>query len=182
MQPSMNPKTHLTRRDVVSCGALVLPFAASSLIGSPMTALTIPTDSADAPIRPGAPLLLVRDLDGLVRYYEQSIGLAVIDQSQGEAQLGAGGRVLLTLRQRAGIDLEPRGFAGLFHMAFLVQDRATLGRWLARAIENRVEFVGAADHLVSEALYLQDPEGYGIEIYVDRPRDVWRISGDGIDL
>lgn len=176
----------LTRRNVLPFAALAAPLAVTALIGTPMIATDQTTakitDSADAPIRPGAPLLLVRDLHGMVRYYEQTIGLHVIDTSKDEAQLGAGGRVLLTLRHRAGIDPEPRGFAGLFHTAFLLQDRAALGRWLARAIENRVAFAGAADHLVSEALYLTDPEGNGIEIYVDRPRGMWRRSDAGIEM
>ncbi len=135
------------------------------------------SDTADAPVRPGAPVLVVRDLAGLVRYYQDTIGLHVIDQDKDEAQLGAGGRVLLTLRARAGVDIEPQGFAGLYHTAFLLPDRPALGRWLLRAINAKVEFVGAADHLVSEALYLQDPEGNGIEIYADRPRDQWEWDG-----
>jgi catechol 2,3-dioxygenase len=139
-------------------------------------------DTADAPVRPGAPLLLVRDLDRVARYYEQTIGLHLLHRDKDEAHLGAGSRTLLTLRQRAKIDLEPRGFAGLFHTAFLMPDRPALGRWLLRAIEDRTEFEGAADHLVSEAFYLQDPEGNGIEVYADRPRDQWTWHGTMVEM
>jgi catechol 2,3-dioxygenase len=139
-------------------------------------------DTAAAPVRPGAPLLLVRDLDTVARYYEQVIGLHVLSRDKDEAHLGVGDRLLLTLRQRPDIDLEPRGFAGLFHTAFLLPDRPALGRWLMRAMQDQTAFVGAADHLVSEALYLEDPEGNGIEVYADRPRDQWAWTGGTLKM
>ena len=170
----------LNRRNFLQNGAAlaapITPLGGIMQTAAAQTALPF-SDTADAPMRPGAPMLLVRDLAGLVRYYQDTIGLYLIDQDKDEAQLGAGSRVLLTLRARAGIDIEPQGFAGLYHTAFLLPDRPALGRWLLRAINANVEFVGAADHLVSEALYLQDPEGNGIEIYADRPRDQWEWDG-----
>lgn len=175
----------LNRRNFLQNGAaLAAPITALGGImhtAAAQTALPF-SDTADAPIRPGAPVLLVRDLAGLVRYYQDNIGLFVIDQDKDEALLGAGGRVLLTLRARAGVDIEPQGFAGLYHTAFLLPDRPALGRWLLRAINAKVEFVGAADHLVSEALYLQDPEGNGIEVYADRPRDQWTWAGGMVEM
>ena len=175
----------LNRRNFLQNGAaLAAPITALGGImhtAAAQTALPF-SDTADAPIRPGAPVLLVRDLAGLVRYYQDNIGLFVIDQDKDEAQLGAGGRVLLTLRARAGVDIEPQGFAGLYHTAFLLPDRPALGRWLLRAINAKVEFVGAADHLVSEALYLQDPEGNGIEVYADRPSDQWTWAGGMVKM
>lgn len=175
-------KYGLSRRRLLGQGANASLVAAATSMGVIMTPALAFADTAGAPVRPGAPLLLVRDLDTVARYYEQVIGLHVLHRDKDEAQLGAGNRPLLTLRRRADIDLEPNGFAGLFHTAFLMPDRATLGQWLLRAIQDRTEFVGAADHLVSEALYLQDPEGNGIEVYADRPRDQWTWRGDMIEM
>lgn len=134
------------------------------------------------PIRPGRPTLVVRDLDTVARYYRDTIGLHLIDAEKDTARLGAGGHTLLELIRRPGADLEPRGFAGLFHTAFLLPSRTDLGRWLRRAIDARVVLDGASDHEVSEALYLTDPEGNGIEIYSDRPRDSWVWSGDQVRM
>ncbi len=135
------------------------------------------SDTADAPIRPAAPTLIVRDLSKVARYYENVIGLVQLGTESKSVHLGAGGRVLLTLRQNSDADLEPRGFAGLFHTAFLMPSREDLGRWLHRAIRTSVRFDGASDHKVSEALYLSDPEGNGIEVYADKPREMWKWNG-----
>jgi catechol 2,3-dioxygenase len=76
---------------------------------------------------------------------------------------------------------DPRS-AGLFHTAFLLPTRADLGRWVKHAIEKRIPISGASDHFVSEALYLNDPEGNGIEIYADRPKDTWKWRGSSIEM
>ncbi len=73
----------------------------------------------------------------------------------------------------------PRGTTGLYHVAILLPDRASLGRLLRRLIDAKYPLDGAADHGVSEALYLRDPDGNGIELYADRPRDTWRSHPDG---
>src|SRR5262245_52167776 len=91
----------------------------------------------------------------------------------------AGGRVLIELHERRDAVARPRRSAGLFHFAILVPSRAALGRSLRRLAEQRWPISGAADHLVSEALYLNDPDGLGIEIYRDRPRAEWRTSAGG---
>ncbi len=124
-------------------------------------------------LRPGSVTLIVRDLGRLSRYYEDTIGLQPIDAEKGSVRLGADGKTLLHLLERPDADPEPHGFAGLFHTAFLLPSRADLGRWLRRAVASGVRFDGASDHKVSEALYLTDPEGNGIEVYADRPRDTW---------
>ena len=88
------------------------------------------------------------------------------------AALGAGGEDLLVLVEEPGAK-PADGFSGLYHFALLVPDRADLARWLAHAARDRVQLVGMSDHFVSEALYLRDPDHHGIEIYADRPRELW---------
>src|SRR4029453_10819639 len=86
------------------------------------------------------------------------------------------GRVLLELHERKDAVAKPRRSSGLFHFAILVPSRAALGRPLRRLAEQRWPISGAADHLVSEALYLDDPDGLGIEIYRDRPKSSGRVN------
>nr|CAD6421574.1 glyoxalase [Rhizobium sp. Q54] len=124
--------------------------------------------------------LVVSDLAAVSQFYQRIIGLAVIErQARGEV-LGVAGRPLLTLERRSDAVRAPRTAAGLFHTAFLVPGRAELAHWLAHAAENGVRLEGASDHLVSEALYLSDPEGNGIEIYRDRQPDEWTYHADGM--
>ena len=113
--------------------------------------------------------LTVSDVERSRQFYERVIGLA----EAGAASLGAPGRPFLELRgDAAAPPLNPRA-TGLFHFAILVPDRAELARSLRRIAEARWPLDGASDHLVSEALYLSDPDGNGIEIYRDRPREEW---------
>jgi catechol 2,3-dioxygenase len=122
--------------------------------------------------------LVVGDLDSMASFYEQAIGLAPISRSGSEIRLGsAEGGTLIELAGRPDAPLRPRHSTGLFHTAFLVPSRAELARSVRRVIDAGWNFTGASDHLVSEALYLDDPEGNGIEIYRDRPRDEWRYDG-----
>ena len=125
----------------------------------------------------GAVHLTVSDLGRSLAYYREAIGLDVIADGDGRASLGAGGRELLVLVEEAGAR-PAYGHTGLFHFALLVPERADLARWLAHATRDRVRLVGLSDHFVSEALYLSDPDGHGIEIYADRPRDVWEGQVD----
>lgn len=145
--------------------------------------------TASAPVEIGRVALSVRDIDTVAAFYENAIGLRPIASDGGTRTLGAGGRVLLELRaDRAARPVDPRE-AGLFHTAFLLPSRADLGAWLRHVAEARVPLQGASDHLVSEAIYLADPEGNGIEIYRDRPRADWprhsgriRMATDPLDL
>jgi catechol 2,3-dioxygenase len=116
--------------------------------------------------------ITVADLDRSLGYYRDAIGLRLLDRENGRASLGTGERELLVLVEEPGAEPVP-GTTGLFHLALLLPERADLARWLAHAARDRVALGGAADHFVSEALYLRDPDRHGIEIYVDRPRDVW---------
>ncbi len=125
----------------------------------------------------GAVHLTVSDLARSLGYYREAIGLDVIANSEGRASLGAGERELLVLVEEAGAR-PGLGYTGLFHFALLVPERVDLARWLAHAGRDRVPLVGLSDHYVSEALYLSDPDGHGIEVYRDRPRDVWEGQVD----
>lgn len=130
-------------------------------------------------LRIGGVALAVRDLDRVAVFYRDVIGLEVLAQEGGAVRLGAGGAAFLELLHRPDALPDDPAAAGLFHTAFLLPSRAGLGRWLAhvRALGGQLD--GAADHLVSEAAYLRDPEGNGIEMYADRPRAQWRWRGDG---
>ena len=126
--------------------------------------------SADA--RMGAVHLTVGDLDRSLAYYETQIGLRVHARDDGHARLGTGGEDLLVLTEERGAK-PADGYSGLFHFALLVPERTDLARWLAHAARDRVSLSGLSDHYVSEAIYLRDPDHHGIEIYADRPRELW---------
>lgn len=126
--------------------------------------------------RPGAVMLQVADLGRSVDFYQAVLGLRVLQDGAHSARLGPqeDGEVLVELRELPGATpAPPQGRLGLYHFAVLLPDRPALGRFLRHAAERGVR-VGAADHRVSEALYLSDPDGLGIEVYADRPRAEWR--------
>lgn len=123
--------------------------------------------------------LQISDLARSVAYYEKVIGLRVIERAGTVATLGpiAGVNPLVELHERRGASAVPRrGLLGLYHFAILLPDRASLGRFLAHLSRNGIA-AGMSDHLVSEAIYLTDPDGLGIEVYADRPRSLWRHAG-----
>src|SRR5438045_2485466 len=127
----------------------------------------------------GAVRLQVSDLERSIVYYEKVIGLRVHAQTSNRAELAAHGddRVLVFLEAKSGISPVPRrGAFGLYHFALLLPDRAELGRFAAH-LAYLDERVGMADHLVSESLYLWDPDSLGIEVYADRPRHLWEQDG-----
>ena len=150
----------------------------------------MPDDSRADRLSPDARIgrvaLRVADLDETTAFYRDVVGLAVLDRDGDAAVLGVGGAEaadrdpvpLLVLRRDP--DRPERGTtdAGLFHAAFRVPSRAALGEALGR-VRERWRLDGASDHLVSEALYLDDPEGNGVEIYRDRPREEWPADDDG---
>lgn len=129
----------------------------------------------------GRVALRVNDLDRLTAFYRDVVGLSVQTRTTDTATLGAGDRPLLELIGDPDAAERDPSETGLFHTAFLVPSRQALADALAR-VERQTELSGAADHLVSEALYLDDPEGNGIELYRDRPRSEWPMRDDGVDL
>lgn len=122
--------------------------------------------------------LQVSDLGRSLDYYEGVLGLQRQSGGAGTALLGAAdGRPLVVLHEQAGIRPAPRrGAYGLYHFAILLPDRASLGRFAAHLARLNVP-VAMADHRVSEAVYLTDPDGLGIEVYADRPRTSWKFRG-----
>ena len=138
-----------------------------------LTAAGAPVRAALPPeTRMGAVYLTVADVDRSIAYYETQIGLRVHGNDGGRASLGTGGEDLLVLTEEPGAR-PADGYSGLFHFALLVPERVDLARWLAHAAREHVSLSGLSDHFVSEAIYLRDPDHHGIEIYADRPRELW---------
>lgn len=138
------------------------------------------TSRLPADIKLGPVTLQVADLERSLGFYEGLLGLTVVSQDPGAALLGAeDGAPLITLRERPGARPVPRrGRLGLYHVALLLPDRPSLGRFLRHVGASGVH-IGMSDHLFSEALYLTDPDGLGIEVYADRPREGWpRVNGE----
>ncbi|ARO15360.1 glyoxalase family protein [Ketogulonicigenium robustum] len=126
-----------------------------------------------APIHVGKSGLRARDAEALATWYQSHVGLQEIGRDGATIHMGAGGTVLLEITQYDGIVLAPMRVAGLYHNAFLLPARADLARWVLDASARQLRIDGYADHLVSEAMYLTDPEGNGVEIYADRPASDW---------
>lgn len=172
--------TDLDRRTFLGAAAAGITVAAAAPLRAETTTMTSKTDHAtDMPAFVDHSHLTVIDLPMVSTYYQQVMGLTVLDKSASGETLGVGERPLLTLTTGGNANRAPRNAPGLFHTAFLVPNRKELGRWLAHAAHNNVPLTGASDHLVSEAIYLDDPEGNGIEIYRDRNRDEWAYQPDG---
>ena len=130
--------------------------------------------------RMGAVCLTVADLTGSIEYYERAVGLRLHEREGKLASMGTGGEDLLLLVERAASARPaPRPLPGSTTSRSYCRARADLADWLAHAARDRVALVGLSDHFVSEALYLSDPDGHGIEIYWDRPRETWEGTGRG---
>jgi catechol 2,3-dioxygenase len=128
--------------------------------------------------------LQVADLARSIEYYTGVLGLTVISQADATAVLGpeGGAAPLIELRAHRGARPVPRrGLLGLYHFAILLPNREALGRFVAHLGEIGA-YAGSADHQVSEAIYLSDPDGLGIEVYADRPRSEWASNGAEIAL
>lgn len=138
--------------------------------------------SHQSPLHIGAVTFNAKDAPRLADYYQQIIGLELVDRHDGRISLGSGGEAYLHLNHSPRATPESPRSAGLFHTAFLLPSRAALGRWFAGVHGRGAEFSGASDHGVSEAFYLDDPEGNGIEVYADRPRDEWPRRDGGVNM
>ncbi|MCC5672054.1 VOC family protein [Kocuria rhizophila] len=129
----------------------------------------------------GAVELLVKDLDGMIAYYSTGVTLDVLQHSGDTAVLGHDGRVVLRLRRVTDLPSWRPNQAGLFHTAVLFDDDAALARALASMARFAPgTFTGSADHLYSQAFYFTDPEGNGVELYADRPRETWQREANGL--
>jgi catechol 2,3-dioxygenase len=117
--------------------------------------------------------LKVLDLESEAAFYEW-FGLSRLAGDSQTAILGVGGDPLLHLKSLAGGRDRPRHTAGLYHFALLLPNEEELGGFLRRSLEERLPLTGTAEHFVSQALYFDDPEGNGIEVYADRPRSEWQ--------
>lgn len=147
-----------------------------------MTNATEFFDMNAAPLRVGKVRLKVRNLETVSSFYQSVLGLARIGGTEQEAILGTGEKPLLVLEADPALAPGDRRQAGLFHTAFLMPTRADLAHWVAHVAEARVRLQGASDHIVSEAFYLADPEGNGIEVYADRPVARWRGADGNIAM
>lgn len=124
----------------------------------------------------GVIYLRVSDLERSLAFYRDVLGMRVLPREAGVAQLSAkpDGPPLLELIEHSGAPPRPAGMPGLYHLALLYPERLDLARAVHRLLESRWQIQGASDHSVSEAVYLADPDGNGVELYVDRPADLWR--------
>ena len=142
-----------------------------------------PPQPAPPETRVGHVHLKVADLDRAIAFYSGVLGFELMQRYGPQAAfLGAGGyhhHIGLNTWESAGGTPPPPGHTGLYHSAFLYPDRAALGRVLARVIAAGIPLDGAADHGVSEAIYLRDPDGNGVELYRDRPPEEWPLDADG---
>lgn len=128
--------------------------------------------------------LQVADLKRSVEYYTSVLGMQVLGSDEGNADLGVerDGRALLRLVEKPGARSVPRrGLLGLYHFAVLLPDRPSLGRFVAHLGQIGM-YAGMSDHLVSEAVYLTDPDGLGIEVYADRPESTWRLVDRQLEM
>lgn len=130
--------------------------------------------------RPGRVRVQISDLSRSIAFYEDVLGLVVVERAGAVVTLApAGGPVIVELHEHVGARPVPRRAPwGLYHFAILLPDRASLGRFVVPAWSSGA-VSGAADHAVSEAIYLSDPDGLGVEVYRDRPRDEWRRLSSG---
>ena len=129
----------------------------------------------------GVVTLTVADLARSRDFYERVVGLGELSSDDSGVTFGAD-TPLIKLREKAGVRPQPRFSTGLYHVAILVPTRLDLARTIAHIAAQEYPLQGYADHRVSEAFYLADPDGNGLEIYRDRPRQDWKITNGTVDM
>jgi len=140
-------------------------------------------DKLDATTHMNAVQLKVGDMNLMSDYYQKALGLTVLEETAEGTRLGRGTQELVNLRNAPGLKLPARNEAGLFHTALLFNNQADLAATVLSAAQfDQSKFVGSSDHLVSEAFYFTDPEGNGIELYWDRPRDTWTWNDGEVSM
>lgn len=142
----------------------------------------IPLEAFDAPAHIARVSLHVRDMAAVTAFYHDVLGLVATMDEERATLAAADGTILIELVAKPALKLAAPSAPGLFHTAFLLPTRRDLANWVAHAQRLGVRIEGASDHLVSEAIYLSDPEGNGIEVYVDRPRAAWARDGAMIKM
>ena len=146
-----------------------------------MTAANSSQDLLPADLTMGTVMLKVGDMKLMTDYYQRALGLDIVAEQDGGLYLGRLKTPLVHLAPAPGLSIPGRGEAGLFHTALLFEDQSSLAATIASAAQYEPQsFVGSADHLVSEAFYFTDPEGNGIELYWDRPREAWSWDGKNV--
>jgi catechol 2,3-dioxygenase len=163
----------VTTRDIFGEGSAAVPATEGSY-GEPPAGFRLPNET-----RLGRVKLQVADLARSIEFYEEVLGLRTTAGDSSLAVLSAHGddTPIVELHERPGTKSNPvRSRLGLFHVAILLPDRPSLGRFVRHLSAINVR-AGASDHLVSEAFYLQDPDNLGIEVYADRPRSTWKRVG-----
>jgi catechol 2,3-dioxygenase len=141
-----------------------------------------PTFASRTPVRIGGVALYARDPVKLAAYYQDVLGLTCLEEAAGRFRLGVEALTLLELEPKPDAAPDDPASAGLFHTAFLMPTRADLAHWLVHYGRLDLPLDGASDHGVSEAIYLSDPEGNGIEVYADRPPETWDWGQDGLAM
>jgi catechol 2,3-dioxygenase len=146
-----------------------------------MTAEATNQDLLPAELTMGTVMLKVGDMKLMTDYYQRALGLDIVAEQDGGLYLGRRQKPLVHLAPAPGLSVPSRGEAGLFHTALLFEDQPSLAATVASAAQFEPQsFAGSADHLVSEAFYFTDPEGNGIELYWDRPREAWSWEGKNV--
>ncbi|WP_407495628.1 VOC family protein [Pseudooceanicola sp. MF1-13] len=167
----------MNRRDILKgAGATAL---ASTLPGLATASNSLPLD---APIHVGTVGLRVQNAEAMSLWYQQAVGLRELERDGSTLWLGVGTERLLALTEDSRLTLADRREAGLFHTAFLLPSRRDLANWISMAIDQQVPVSGTADHRVSEAIYLTDSEGNGVEIYADMPQDTWEWKNGEVQM
>lgn len=168
-----------TRRSVLKAAGLT---TAGALLPTGAKASASPGTSAAAPTSVGKVGLVARDAARLAEWYIENVGLQHISSPRRSIELGAGDRVLLEIIGQPDAAMTSPRAPGLYHTAFLLPSRTDLAAWVLHAASNDFSIDGASDHPVSEAVYLTDPEGNGVEIYADRDPLDWRWTDGQVEM